>query len=1483
MRYEITKSRPDGYYRYTKYDDNDSSVFKMYYNNAGELTKIKFNVGWSLYSKQKTEEEKTAWLAAVQKYNDDHQVTGVTATLHSYIQDVRDFISLDDKNFPPNQSLMMPSIASLASIVEPEGKCDDEFLKKIHEMGLGPLPTPTEMFRHAYKAGRFNVKNEISKQLYSYAQLGLNSFVTPVLDTADGMIDTVFGTIDLVYTEIVRLCNKAYRLYKQIVNIVNNPEERKRLFNLFLEEIKKYGKDIYEFLYQALCVDVFIEIFKTMRNMWNTRKDIWKSLVAKLKALIDFDYKSLGSEIINNLAGAIIGFLPLLGALIGALFAKKCGDEAGVEASRQNSARHLSDGKTTNPDDRDKIVRDKVKNSRAKLKAASVVYTLCLEEQNNFSFAKKFKLEDNVSNEKTDSSLNEIDNVSQIHCKVSMCDYEDPTDLDYFTNEAAMFSELVTIEFDKSFVYSFNVSVGQIVRIYDVIGYISGIPVKSQFDFKVNEIYDNYIIGEYYYGDIDPNDKDITQTVVAYVNSRINTQDTADYEKLQSNFTDIAACEDFILNYGPYCRLPDYALNTGSYLLSKTIGTYIDDYYEYLDDEKNRQADELKRVAGKDNAYARGMAGQMYTLKEEIDNAKAKMLDRFISLSTSSKGGARMKCKSRIADYSLYSYYLDYLYSDRFIYNDDNKFIVKLHNLISEFIAERTKIELSNENISALIVDFNDTCDKYIKPYWKFNNQSYYQTFAKLFTSDYYEMNTEKIVPKNDEKDSFTLYNRIYMYLTSLTSFTPKGEQNKISIDENTDVSKMINNLSKMSNDSAINKDDEKVKTNLRRIALKFITLRKVEQNMQNGFVNSFIKENDIALEKLSASGINPIPITEYYEGEVLMMGLVPLIRSTYLGSYLTMLKKTTEAESKKLHALINEAVSWYKSHRNDNENIIELFKPLMQINWPVLSVIYKDNKKSDFYLFSPVMGVTPPLTTMKELKELEKKNEKDANTNSYPECIGAHPLTADGCGLTRIQYWLRYCGVATAIHCMMPMYWSTGIIIPPIPYIMLPVIYIPFYVLKGRVTIVFGLGLCGIMPLPMILFVNMGTLPGSIIAPINMVVDMMLNMTKKMANMETKSIEAMLNPMIKTLDSQIREMEIEKEDIPYQIQQIKSLHIKGKSKVLDAVNALQANDMTFKAEMKAEDTPIIPVSPTEGDVDYDSYVLDEEAMARDLAQIKWDTYERREDSFTKAYREQMANASKGGSGEGSDDYDEDYDYAYGNYDSEGSYSSDAEFTQLEYNRTQATGATYIKSSTSSKELYARAEGANAAIMRAFFPDLTFTLAPGTGYVKLPPASEISKHIVNIQVETLNGKKNLQIHEKIAGEVQQMFEKIKAAGFNVYMVGGFCYRAAKNPNGTDQTMTIGGKTVGKASNHSLGLAFDINWDVNGYHKVKGVLGRDVIIDPSLYNHNTQVRSNNDTTVRIILNAPAAGIGKWGWGGNYTNSKDWMHFSALNGW
>ena len=111
MRYVIDKCRPDGFYHYIRYNDNDSSVLKTTTRSDGTVYTT-YDAGWSLYSLQK-EENQQAWIAAVQKFQADKGITGPTDILHGYIQDVRDALTLEDAQFPEHRDLIMPTAQSI--------------------------------------------------------------------------------------------------------------------------------------------------------------------------------------------------------------------------------------------------------------------------------------------------------------------------------------------------------------------------------------------------------------------------------------------------------------------------------------------------------------------------------------------------------------------------------------------------------------------------------------------------------------------------------------------------------------------------------------------------------------------------------------------------------------------------------------------------------------------------------------------------------------------------------------------------------------------------------------------------------------------------------------------------------------------------------------------------------------------------------------------------------------------------------------------------------------------------------------------------------------------------------------------------------------------------------------------------------------------------------------------------------------------------
>ena len=242
-----------------------------------------------------------------------------------------------------------------------------------------------------------------------------------------------------------------------------------------------------------------------------------------------------------------------------------------------------------------------------------------------------------------------------------------------------------------------------------------------------------------------------------------------------------------------------------------------------------------------------------------------------------------------------------------------------------------------------------------------------------------------------------------------------------------------------------------------------------------------------------------------------------------------------------------------------------------MRANLPSApALIYNNCNKADWYFFDDDPSIIPP-RTMDELLKLEAEVANDIAKDSAKsmEATDDNIEDADGYpttkhGYDKFPYWLKYCCMATITHCCLPMYWSTGFLIPPaMTPLLLPVIYIPFCVIKGRVTLVIGLGLCGIMSLPMLLFVNLGALNGSLIPPINMLVDCIMNLCTMLTNLEDKAITSALAPMIKSLDKEINDLESSRDDIDYQINEIRSLGNNHKAK--STLDVLTGVDDTTK------------------------------------------------------------------------------------------------------------------------------------------------------------------------------------------------------------------------------------------------------------------------------------------------------------------------------
>lgn len=128
------------------------------------------------------------------------------------------------------------------------------------------------------------------------------------------------------------------------------------------------------------------------------------------------------------------------------------------------------------------------------------------------------------------------------------------------------------------------------------------------------------------------------------------------------------------------------------------------------------------------------------------------------------------------------------------------------------------------------------------------------------------------------------------------------------------------------------------------------------------------------------------------------------------------------------------------------------------------------------------------------------------------------------------------------------------------------------------------------------------------------------------------------------------------------------------------------------------------------------------------------------------------------------------------------------------------------------------------------------------------------KHMQSISFRNSKGvMKTVRVNASVAQDVLTALQEISEAGYEIKQIGGYSFRQKVGSNGL--------------SSHSYGLAIDINWDYGN-----PFIKRGKIQAGTRYLSHELSMTEGSIPVRIM---EAHG---WIWGGHWTNSKDYMHFS-----
>ncbi|WP_097006496.1 phage tail tip lysozyme [Lacrimispora amygdalina] len=155
--------------------------------------------------------------------------------------------------------------------------------------------------------------------------------------------------------------------------------------------------------------------------------------------------------------------------------------------------------------------------------------------------------------------------------------------------------------------------------------------------------------------------------------------------------------------------------------------------------------------------------------------------------------------------------------------------------------------------------------------------------------------------------------------------------------------------------------------------------------------------------------------------------------------------------------------------------------------------------------------------------------------------------------------------------------------------------------------------------------------------------------------------------------------------------------------------------------------------------------------------------------------------------------------------------------------------------------------GTYAQIKAAFFPN-----------GNLPTSeSQMGSYLTTISfVNSAGIAKKVRVHKAVSADLLGALTTISAGGYEIKQIDGYVWKNKTN------------SSSGSRSSHSYGLAIDINYNYGNPQVIGGI----VKVGTPYGSHELSMHESGIavTTMKSI---------GWKWGGNWTSSKDYMHFSV----
>ena len=645
----------------------------------------------------------------------------------------------------------------------------------------------------------------------------------------------------------------------------------------------------------------------------------------------------------------------------------------------------------------------------------------------------------------------------------------------------------IVVEFYEKEPYTIKVKEGETVNYGDVIGEINGAKAKSCFDGEILKIDNNIIFVKKTSASKSTEEmaeefKKLGNNAESYLNVKTEAQ------KIVDKFTDATKVETILHEHFMYLKIPQIPLNIGTTQNTyagidnkKTKDEILSIYKEYVKSVMDKHQQNIEYLCGAEHASAMAKELKMDKLKDEIISEKKRFFDSAFDAYDNYLSRRALFSKTRKEDYYLLTDYMEVY--DGIEYDENNEYTIELTKYLADFIAKRSVLEASS--VYAAKQAFNEKCDKLLKHKWTYK-ESYYSKFEKMFKTDYYqalitEPSSNKINPD---------YKKMYDFLVSLADCAEE-ELPTFEFSTPDDLNNMINGNTSTKYD----KKKAEMRAECKAICRKFWIIQLIVNYKKLNKVSD-LPDVDIKTQLVNQTK---------YENEVLT-------------SYF-----------KKLRDKYNEYI-----HITDNETFYALAEAVSR----KYDNVYYNQVKHEHYFYY----FDKPSATMSN-DGMDTNGGFPANfygddSPEFKEMMNSGASMYTKHDPLKFPYWLLYCAQATIVHCMLPFYWSCGFLIAGVP-LPLPVIYIPIYFLEGQMSILFGLGICGIAIYPMIVCINFTIDVRSIIFPLNMLIEKMEAMAKGIVENGKAGLREMVKKEIekeressKDYDEEMRKIDVEIADI---------------------------------------------------------------------------------------------------------------------------------------------------------------------------------------------------------------------------------------------------------------------------------------------------------------------------------------------------------------